>query len=40
MTVIGELIKKTISVTGLITGNADPIKSQKEVLINYLDPRA
>jgi hypothetical protein len=37
MTVIGELIKKTISVTGFITGNADPIKSQKEVLLNLLE---
>jgi hypothetical protein len=36
MTVIGELIKNAISVTGFITGNPDAIKSQKEVLINLL----
>lgn len=37
MTVIGELIKKAIDVTGFIVGNPDPIKYQEEVLKNLIE---
>ncbi|OAQ38264.1 GH3 auxin-responsive promoter [Pedobacter psychrophilus] len=37
MTVIGELIKKAISVSGFITGDPNPNTAQKEVLINLLE---
>ncbi len=37
MTVIGELIKKAISVTGFITGEPNPTIAQKEVLLNLIE---
>lgn len=37
MTVIGELIKKAIDVTGFISGQPDPVKSQQEVLLTLLE---
>lgn len=37
MTVIGELIKKAIDITGMIMSDPDPVESQKEVLKELLE---
>ncbi|GLU50833.1 GH3 family domain-containing protein [Dyadobacter frigoris] len=37
MAVIGELIKKVIDLTGFITGDSDPLKEQREILLTLLE---
>ena len=37
MTVIGELIKKAIDITGMLKSDPDPVKAQKEVLKGLLE---